>query len=256
MKEAIETGAAGRWRPKSFDRSPTVTDDRMIVGKPAMNALIKPLGDWINIRLAAEVTAIDREGEVWRLRTLANERGEPFDIVVSSAPAPQARVFLASQPKIAEALVNVAIAPCWALMLTFEKRFDSGFDVWRSGSDDLAWISRDNSKPGRLAAKDCWVVHASPEWSQRCLELDRDKVAEMMIETLPRTFGSRLPEIEHASAHRWRYARTAAPLGKPYLCSDDHTLFVGGDWCLGARVECAFESGQAIANAVTGSSKA
>ena len=68
-----------------------------------------------------------------------------------------------------------------------------------------------------------------------------------MIAMLPSTLGTRLPEVEHASAHRWRYALAAAPLGRPYVCSDDRTLFVGGDWCLGPRVEYAFDSGQAIA---------
>ena len=37
---------------------------------------------------------------------------------------------------------------------------------------------------------------------------------------------------------------------RPFLCNDDRTLFAGGDWALGARVECAFDSGTAIAEAI------
>lgn len=251
IAEAIEAGSAQHWQPNSRER-PGFEKRDWIVGTPAMNALVKPLADGLDIRLATEVTAIDRERDMWLVRTPTDEADEAFDFVVSSIPAPQARVLFASVPEIAQALVKVSMAPCWALMLTFEKPFDSRFDVWRSASDELAWISRNNSKPRRPAAKDCWVVHANTEWSQRCLELDRDQVAEMMIEMLLRAFAIRLPKIDHASTHRWRYARTTAPLGEPYLCSDDRTLFLGGDWCLGARVECAFDSGQAIANALTG----
>jgi predicted NAD/FAD-dependent oxidoreductase len=251
MKKAIETGAAEQWCPRSLSRSPSVTDG-WIVGTPAMNSLIKPLADGLDIRLTTEVTAIAREGDTWRVRTSTSETGEPFDIVVSSAPAPQARVLFASEPEIAEALAKVSIAPCWALMLTFASPADPGFDVWRSDAEALTWISRNTSKPSRRTAKDCWVVHASPDWSQRYLELDRVRVAEMMIEMLSPAFGGCLPKIDHASAHRWRFARTTAPLSETYLCSEDRTLFVGGDWCLGARVECAFESGQAIAKALTG----
>jgi len=141
---------------------------------------------------------------------------------------------------------------CWALMLTFETPFDSGFDVWQSNSDDLVWIPGNNSKPQRHVAKDCSVGHASPAWSQHHLGLHRDQVAEMIVELLPLASGGQLPEIEHACAHRWRYARMTAPLGQPYLCSEDRTLFLDGNWCLGALIECAFEGGQAIAKALTG----
>ena len=228
VKEAIKTSAADHWRPKGFDRAPALADD-WIVGTPGMNALVKPFAHGIDIRLATEVTGIDREGDIWRVHTQTNEIGEPFDIVVSSAPAPQARVLLASEPKIAEALAKVSIAPCWALMLAFGTPFDPGFDVWQSDEDDFAWISHNSSRPCRRTAKDCWVVHASPEWSERYLELDRARVAEMMIEMLPPAFGDCLPEIDHASAHRWRFARTTAPLGETYLYSRDRTLFVGGE---------------------------
>ena len=74
----------------------------------------------------------------------------------------------------------------------------------------------------------------------------------MMVGMLPQAFGVPLPEIEAALAHRWRFARTTAPLGAPFLSFAESTLFLGGDWCLGARVECAFESGRAIANALSG----
>ncbi len=251
VTEAIETGAAQHWLPKSLDR-PRLEREDWIVGTPAMSAFLKPLVDGIDVRLTTEVSAIERDGDIWRVRTPADETGEPFDTVVSSVPAPQARALFTSELEIAEALVKVSMAPCWALMLTFETPFDSGFDVWQSDSDDLVWISRNNSKPQRHVAKDCWVAHASPAWSQHHLELDRDQVAEMMVELLPLAFGGGLPELEHACAHRWRFARTTAPLGQPYLCSPDRTLFLGGDWCLGARVECAFESGLAIAKALTG----
>ena len=54
----------------------------------------------------------------------------------------------------------------------------------------------------------------------------------------------------YAAAHRWRYTRTIAPFGMPFLQSDDGTSHVGGDWCLGARVEAAWASGTAIADAI------
>ncbi len=217
-----------------------------------MNALVKPLADGIDIRLTSEVTPLKRDGNAWRVGTSEDEHGEPFEFVVSTVPAPQARILLAAEPTIVEALSPVSIAPCWALMIAFANSADPGFDVRRSTSDDIGWISRNASKPGRSAELDTWVIHASPSWSERHLELDRDRVAGTMIENLSHIFGDRLPKTEYAGAHRWRYALTTAPLGRPFACSDDRTLFVGGDWCLGARVEYAFESGEAMATALLG----
>jgi renalase len=254
MVEArLETGSAHRWRPKRFDDASVAGN--WIVGTPAMNALVKPLAEGVGIRFATEVVTVDREDKLWRLRTRADDIGEQFDFVVSSAPAPQASRLFNSERQIADALESVSVAPCWTLMLVFQTSADPGFDVWQSDAEDLIWVSRDSSKPCRSAAKDTWVVHAGPSWSQRHLELGRIQVAEMMIKMLSRTFGSRLPKIESAVSHRWRYARTISTLGKPYLCTEDHTVFVGGDWCLGARVECAFESGQAMASALINAGK-
>jgi predicted NAD/FAD-dependent oxidoreductase len=39
-------------------------------------------------------------------------------------------------------------------------------------------------------------------------------------------------------------------LGQPFLRSDDGSLYLGGDWCIGPRVEAAWTSGTAIADAI------
>ena len=41
-----------------------------------------------------------------------------------------------------------------------------------------------------------------------------------------------------------------APIGESHLLGCDETLGVAGDWCLGARVEAAFDSGRALGQAL------
>ena len=255
LQTAREAGVAARWIPGRTD-PPGPGEDEWFVGAPAMNALVQPLAEGIDLRLSSKVTAIRRDGDAWRIVGPSKEAEGPFDVVVCTAPAPQAQRLLASEPEVAVALGGVSMAPCWALMLRFAKPVDPGFDVRRAESEDLAWIARNGSKPGRDSAADCWVVHAGPDWSRRHLELDRDLAAALLVEMLPRAFGLRLPRVEGAVAHRWRYARTTKPLGAPFLGFVANSLFLGGDWCLGARVECAFESGLAIAQALTAESTA
>ncbi len=250
LQAAREVGTAACWHPQCAEGSWPIRDD-WFIGTPAMNSLVKPLAAEIDLRLETEIGALRRSGQGWQVAGPAVDAGERFDVVVCTAPAPQAGKLLGSEPEVARALAEVSIAPCWALMIRFSAAVEPGFDVRRRDSGDLAWIARNGSKPGRESGEECWVVHAGPAWSRRHLELDRDRVAEMMVEMLPEAFGTRLPAIEVAVAHRWRYARTVTPLGQPFLAFADHTLFLGGDWCLGARVECAFESGRAIAQALT-----
>ena len=68
-----------------------------------------------------------------------------------------------------------------------------------------------------------------------------------MLPMLCDRLGADQSAVLHAVAHRWRYAKTTVPLGQSFLRDDDGTLYLGGDWCLGARVEAAWSSGAAIA---------
>jgi predicted NAD/FAD-dependent oxidoreductase len=249
LQQATNSGMAGHWTPARRDREPHAAE-HWIVGTPGMNAIVKPLARGIDVQCDAEVTAVDRDVDGWCVCTHSNPSGVVFDFVVVTAPAPQARVLMASSPQIQERLDQVSIAPCWALLLSFEKPSNLAFDVHRSEDRDLAWIAKNSSKPGREGRKECWIAHASPSWSAAHLELDRDTVTDKLIGLFSESFGGDLPEIHYAAAHRWRYALTTESLGGPFFSSDDQTALIGGDWCLGARVECAYESGKAIAAAL------
>lgn len=208
------------------------------VGTPAMNALVKPMAEGLDIRLGNEV-APQREADGWRIGE------ERFDRVISTVPVVQARALF---PEMVETLEPVKVAPCYTLMVAFGAAPDWP-EMARSRVDDLAWIARNSAKPGRESVPDCWVIHASPAWSASHLELEKDDACERMLGLLRAARGA-LPEVAHAAAHRWRYAMTTTPLGRDFVASEDGSLMVGGDWCLGARVEDAWTSGRAIAAAI------
>lgn len=226
----LETHAA-RWAPDGASGD-------WFVGTPEMNALVKPMAEDLDVRLGQAVTP-ERDGDGWRVNDAV------FDRVVSTAPVVQARVLF---PDMQEPLSAVEVAPCWTLMAAFEDEVDWPV-MARSREDDLIWIARNASKPQRDAAKECWVVHASPAWSAANLELEKEAARDRMLDLL-RTARGDLPAIAYSVAHRWRYAMTTTPLGRPHAMSEDETLLIGGDWCLGARVEDAWESGHAMAAAI------
>ena len=250
IRDAITAGVVERWSPAGGVDA-VQGSDPWYVGTPTMSALVRPAADGIEIRLSTEIVGIARQGQDWRVKTASGPETEPFRAVVVTTPAPQASRLVAAVPRLAQSLAGVSMAPCWALMVQLAGPVDPGFDVLRSPNDTLAWVVRNDSKPGRTGPWQTWVAHAGVEWTRQHLEEDRDVVAGHLLDALlPLIGGSRL-EIRYAGAHRWRYARTLQPLGAPFMASDDGSLIVAGDWCLGARVECAFDSGSAAADAVT-----
>lgn len=247
---AAGSGAMQTWQPLGKMDQPDGKEP-WHTGAPAMNALLKPYSTGLDIRLKTQVLALAREDGGWKVTTGADSNPHRFDILICTAPAPQTRALLAENRDFLDAMATVTMAPCWAAMIAFKEPLHLGYEVLQVGSDMLDRIARDSSKTGRSASRDCWILQASPRWSQDNLERDREDVANAMREAFAQSVPAQmLPQPTHAAAHRWRYARTLTPLGRPFLASKDHTLFAGGDWCLGARVESGFESGVAIASSL------
>ncbi|MBC7506127.1 MAG: FAD-dependent oxidoreductase [Sandarakinorhabdus sp.] len=167
-----------------------------------------------------------------------------------TVPAPQAAALLGVEHALHDRIAGVIIAPCLTLMAAFPKGSPRPFPSRSCNDQPLAWIAQDNSKPGRAGALTTWVAQASGAWSEQHLEDTPDVIAARMLPMLAEVIGVAPQLALYAAAHRWRYARTTAPLGEPFLSSDDGTLHVGGDWCLGARVEAAWSSGTATADAI------
>ena len=252
MATSAAEGTAHIWNPAAAQDAAIATGEDWFVGAPSMNAFLKSHAGALDLRVNTRVTDIRRDAGAWVLMTepaqSPDRRGnERFDIVVCATPAPQAQALARrAAPDLAAALAGVRMSPCRAAMVGFQSRYDPGFDVWRSAEGGLAWVCRNASKPGRDSYKDGWIIHASPDWSARHLEDENDAALEAVLAMFRARFTGLTPEIVYAKAHRWRYALTTAPLGRAYAADATQSFFAIGDWCLGARVECAFDSGVAL----------
>ncbi|MGA0028286.1 MAG: NAD(P)/FAD-dependent oxidoreductase, partial [Steroidobacteraceae bacterium] len=215
------------------------------VGVPGMSALPKALGVGLEVRLNQTVTALIRQSNCWHLQ-LAGTTVEAARVIVT-VPAPQALSLLGESHPLSAALRSVAMAPCLSLMAA-TRQGAALFNVREDPAAPLAWIARNASKPGRAGSEiETWVAQAGPEFSTEHLEKDPQVITSLMLQLLCEELGVGLDANTYAAVHRWRYARVTSPLGQPFLRSDDATLYLGGDWCLGARVEAAWTSGIAMA---------
>lgn len=231
------------------------------VGLPGMSGLAQAMVDSGvgEILTGRHVAWLQRDGAFWRLRhhpaqdtapgLVTAEGGVvdgPFDAIVLAIPSIQAEGLLRGiGHPLAAVIAPVVVAPCWTLMLTFDQP-QPGQDAATLTEGPLAWIARNASRPGRAPRPDAWVAHASPSWSRTHLE----RSAELVLPELRAAFAASTgidAAPAYAAVHRWRYAQTETPLGRLCLWDPASSLAVCGDWCLGARVEAAFDSGQAAA---------
>lgn len=232
------------------------SDGRCVVPVPAMKALVAHLlADIDDCRFATEVRALERRDARWVLHTADGALAPAFDVVLVTAPAPQAAALLeGASPELARTAAGAQMAPCWTLMIADPPlALAAGGDTHRGTSGDaIAWAARDAGKPGRDDAAGTWVVQASVDWSTHWLELDRDTAGERLWAEVAPLFGvaAEAPPPGVLRAHRWRHARVTRALDREALWDDTRAIGAGGDWCLGPRVECALLSGAALAGRV------
>jgi predicted NAD/FAD-dependent oxidoreductase len=253
IDDARHVGAIAEWRPRwpedTRERAPTY------VATPGMSALGRVFAAGLDVRRGTRVVALERTGTQWRPVDEVDSIVETYAAVAIALPAPQA-VQLAG-PRLDPRIADVRLLPCWAVMLAYETPLDVPLDAdWRP-DPVLPWIARNASKPGR-AGLDCWVLHASAEWSAAHLERSPAEVIAALAAAFPARLGAALgatPELPPAagsSAHRWRYARVDRPLGEPAWWDPEQQVGACGDWCIDARIEAAYLSGHALAQRMLG----
>ncbi|WP_300554492.1 FAD-dependent oxidoreductase [Maricaulis sp.] len=246
LERAFEAGNADRWSPAGADKGKWI----WWVGQPGMSGLVKPLAKQLLVHTSIRVEAIERESGGWRLEAGDNTPETRFDAVLVTAPVPQTTDLLARHGAAFASLPEAELAPCWTVMLAFDAPLPVAADVFRHDAHALAWCARNSSKPGRPGEADAWVLQASPAWSVAHLEAEPDWVIAQLTAMFVEIAGQALPVAAHGEAHRWRYARVTEPLGQPFVWEAGLGLGAAGDWCMGPRVEAAFQSGVALADAV------
>ena len=217
------------------------------VGAPAMNAVIKAMAAPFDVRWNVHIDRIEREATGWTLRAGASVF-DGFDAVVLAVPAEQALPFLSLHDfDLARDAMQARSLPCWTGMFVFPEPVGDGQAVVRDHGA-ISWAARGNAKPGR-SGPEGWVVQARPEWSQKHLESPAPHVAAQLLAELGSALGVDHLSAVTATAHRWRYAMNAG-LRIGSLWNDQLRLGACGDWLMGPRVECAWLSGQQLANAI------
>ena len=262
LSGAVAAGALRQLRPELVTlrggRVVKQLDNRWIfAGWPTMNRYAHHLAADVPVSAGLPVTELRRRprpdgGLVWEVRRGEIVEEAPFDAVVLAVPAPQARGLLPADSSWGPRLAGVVMEPVLTALLAPATSLDVGWDGAEADDPVAARIVRRRAMGPRpdLAdrpAPESWVIHGAPAFNRERLEQDPAASARELAAALAGLLGRPLPELLHLSGHRWRYARTASPLGEACLFDAERGLGVCGDWCLGDRVEDAWTSGRALA---------
>ena len=239
----VYEGFAEHWSPIGMDAK-YLKQNEIFVGTPGMSNLLKLHAQKLNIKFSSRVETITRIDKKWLVSLENSEFKQLFDIVIFAIPSYQVKEIIPQEKVLVEELSAVVIDPCWSLILITKNTLSTN-SYNRFYNNDISLIVYNASKPKRNKVSNSYIIHTSSEWTRRNLSLETHEAELKIINLLENQLNEKI-ETEYLKAHRWLYAQTKVTLGKSFLNSQDNTLFAGGDWCIGANVEAAFNSGLKI----------
>ncbi len=260
VEQAARDGLLSRWHPRNAPGSYAPLDEPVLwIPTPDMPAWCRALVSGLTVHTGCMVDALQRSTSGWSVHSAQSMVADGFDAVLVAIPAKQAAALVRPhRAEWAHRAEAMSMLPGWVLMgVTDDQDPKPLWDLAWPISGDLAWVIRNDAKPGRARVPGLahWVVHATARWSQMHLERPAEDVQAALQAALARWLGRSL-EWKHAAVHRWRYAsapRATHPAsGTASRCWWDASLGLGvcGDALGGAGVEGAWCSARALASRV------
>jgi renalase len=254
---ALSAGWLAEWKPRLSPGSLPLEEGAMwYVSVPDMPALCRHLLDGVPRSLSFAVDSLHQGPLGWQVQAGGVCHASKFDAVLLALPPAQAAPLLnPHRLDWARHASTALMQPCWTLIgISDDLEPDSGWDLARPPSGPLAWVLRNDARPGRTSVpgEAHWVAHARTGWSGRNLEQPAAWVQQQMQAALADCVGRPI-DWYHCAVHRWRYAlpqaHGAAPAASIWWDAAQG-LGVCGDFLGGCGVEGAWLSAQALSAAL------
>lgn len=220
------------------------------VGVPRMQMVAENLARHCHLVTSANISELERQPQGgWRLFDDRGVYRGAFDIVIVATAAHQVSDLCSAIPLISKAAEAVDMTVCWSGMFAFDARLNIPYDAAYVLDSPISWISRYQMSETD-GAGDSWVLHASPEWSQKYAASFRGRVMHAMLEAFWEA--TDLPERKpvSASVHCWKHALPINPINQDSLFVEAEAIGACGDWCTAPRIEGAVLSGFSMADRV------
>ena len=220
------------------------------VGVPRMQKIVENLTRHCDLATSTNIAELEhQESGGWRLFTERGDYQGLFDIVIVATTAQQAVELCRPVARISEAADNVDMTVCWSVMVAFERSLNLPYDAAFVLDSPLSWISRYQNAE-RDGGADCWVLHASPEWSQQYVASFRGRVMNALLDAFWEATDIPVHKPVSTSVHCWKPAIPINPINEDSLFDESMAIGACGDWCTAPRIEGAVLSGFSMADRV------
>ena len=252
LNKALMDGIIRPWEARfmAFDGdNPLEYEKRqevVYVGTPSMNSLCRYLARDLEVKCDTDVKNCRYVAEGWFLSFANGIEEGPFDLLISTIPAPQNDDLFAEDITLREGLEGVQMRGCSTIMLGFNDPVDIDWEGAIVSNSPIGWIGLDSSKPAR-PGNTSLVVQSTGEWGDKLLNVETSLIEDILLDELKKISGIDGWLASHRSLHRWRYAGTSKVAGQKYFLDPVSKLAICGDWCIKGRVEAAFMSAEALA---------
>jgi len=234
----------------------SLNDEKKWTYRHGINTLGKLLAEAARCEMffGVRVGAIYRDSRtrLWRVTDDENcERGL-FDVILLALPGPQAIALLRTEaPDAARALAPATYQSQWSFTFGFDaslKRWpgDSYALVNNDRQHNIAWISRENAKPGRMPEGTLGVMaQMHPVWSLERFHHDAGELALEVSASVADLMAWKSGEFRWFDSKRWKYSLPTGQADLDQLRAVEATgLYVAGDVVVGkGRVTQALQSG-------------
>lgn len=203
-----------------------------------LRSLVEDLAAGLDVVDATTVREVRRRADGWWV----DDR--PASAVVLAMPDPQAYRLLGEDLR-AELPAEARFEPVLALVATWAQRCWDFDGLFVNDHPSLAWVADDGRRRGDGAP--VLVAHSTPAYAADHLadpaaagpELGRALQAVLEV-----------PEPVSTHVHRWTFARPAGGRAEPYALTESGLGLCGDGWAEKPRVEAAYLSGRAVAEAL------
>jgi predicted NAD/FAD-dependent oxidoreductase len=246
----IEKGIVAPWRPRMQNaRSALSLQNDKFVGAPHMSALAGAMSEGLNIIKDTHITKIERLGSTWHLTDHRDDLWGKYDAVILAVPPQETRLLLPKKFKQRGALNRAEMAPSLTLMLGFKGPWAGEWDALMPRDGPIGWAAVNSTKPGRDGSVTAITLQSTSDYALASIGEEKAKVIADMLNHFAQIGGVDSRLAVHKSLQVWGQAKVITPAGHDCLSDPVQGLYVCGDWCIKARVEAAFISGQAAAKA-------
>jgi predicted NAD/FAD-dependent oxidoreductase len=203
-----------------------------------LRSLVEDLASGLEVVDATTVREVRRRADGWSV----DDR--PASAVVLAMPDPQAHRLLAEGVR-AELPAAASFEPVLALVATWAQRCWDFDGLFVNDHPSLAWVADDGRRRGDGAP--VLVAHSTPAFAADHL-VDPVAAGPELSRALQAVLEA--PEPVSTHVHRWTFARPAEGRAEPYALTASGLGLCGDGWAEKPRVEAAYLSGRALAEAL------